>query len=563
MNRAPLRFAIVYHRAFWESDGGLWEGEGAFSRFVEALACHVDEIDLLVPRSSTSLSERGHQLAAANVRLRGLPHWRDLIDFYRHFPGMLGQLWRESGRWDVLVVRLPTPLGFWAWLVARLRRVPTLLLVVGDLAEVAETVPGTSWKRRLYRGWARMEDVLIRHMVGTTLTFANGSALWSKYGHGHAHVHQTTNSTISTAEIAADAPRGLSHPARLLCVSRIDPRKGIRYLPEMLAELYRRGHHATLTVVGGDVGELGRQERMIAQERARGLGVDDAIQYLGAQSIERVHDLEREHDLLLIPSLPGEGVPRVIIEAFAAGVPVVATSVAGIPGVVEHERRGLLVPPADPVSMAVAVERLLIDEPLRHQVIRASLEFARSHTIEAQTKEIMAAVGTFLGNQLPSRRRGTGIPAGGRAGLRINIPLAGMNLSGGVKSLLFLANALARRGHRVRCIVPDYAANPPVPLEPGVELRVLTSGNGPSALRKLVYFTRLGVDAASDCELCLANYFLTTFPSVTSNLIHGWQAVLAYNIRGYEPISHGALAEAGGFGRTVRSGLAKLSFRLP
>ncbi|MFN0071077.1 MAG: glycosyltransferase family 4 protein, partial [Chloroflexota bacterium] len=42
-----------------------------------------------------------------------------------------------------------------------------------------------------------------------------------------------------------------------------------------------------------------------------------------------------------------------------------------------------------------------------------------------------------------------------------------------------------------------------------------------------------------------------------------WQAVLAYNIRGYEPISHGALAEAGGFGRTVRSGLAKLSFRLP
>ena len=206
-------------------------------------------------------------------------------------------------------MRLPTPLGFWAWLVARIHRVPTLLIIVGDLAEVAETVPGTSWKRRLYRIWARVEDLLMREMVGSTLTFANGAALWSKYGQGQPNVLLTTNSTIGIDEIASDVPRSLGQPARLLCVSRIDPRKGIRYLPEVLAGLIRRGHHASLTIVGGDVGELGRQERMGAQQRARELGVGDAISYLGAQSIERVHELEREHDVLLVPSLPGEGVP--------------------------------------------------------------------------------------------------------------------------------------------------------------------------------------------------------------------------------------------------------------
>lgn len=545
-----VRLAIVYHRAFWEAEGGLWEAEGAFSRFVEAMSVHADEIHLVVPRADRPQSEHGHRLAATNVSLRGLPHWRDLIEFYVHLPSMLWRLWREAGRWDVLVVRLPTPLGFWAWLVARLRRVPTLLVVVGDLAEVADTVPGTSWKRRLYRAWARAEDALVRRMVASTLTFANGAALWAKYGQGRANVVQTTNSTISAQEIASGAPRPLSSPVRLLCVSRIDPRKGVRYLPDVVQALRGRGHEVALTIVGGDVGTLGRQEREVAQARARELGIDARMTYLGAQSIEEVHELEREHDVLLVPSLPGEGVPRVIIEAFAAGLPVIATRVAGIPDVVEHERRGLLVKPADPAAMASEVERLLMDEALRHRVIEGGLTFARANTIEAQTETIMRAVRERL-------KPGVGRP------LRFNIPLAGMNLSGGVKSLLFLANALARRGHSVRVIVPDYAADPPVPLEPGVERRVLATGVSPLAARKVVYFSRLAMEAAMRADLCLANYFLTAYPAVTSKLLTGGRARLAYNIRGYEPISHGELAESGGLGRQIRGRLATLSFRLP
>ena len=100
------------------------------------------------------------------------------------------------------MIRVPTPLGFWAWLVARLRRVPTVLIVVGDLAEVAETVPGASWKRRLYRLWARIEDRLMRAMARSTLTFANGEALWTKYGQERSNVLLTTNSTVSARDIA-------------------------------------------------------------------------------------------------------------------------------------------------------------------------------------------------------------------------------------------------------------------------------------------------------------------------------------------------------------------------
>ena len=75
------------------------------------------------------------------------------------------------------------------------------------------------------------------------------------------------------------------------------------------------------------------------------------------------------------------------------------------------------------------------------------------------------------------------------------------------------------------------------------------------------YFARLGSEAAKDCDICLANYFLTSYPAVSSNVLNGNRAVLTYNIRGFETISHGSLAEAGGIGRGLRQwpGGAKLS----
>ena len=149
--------------------------------------------------------------------------------------------------------------------------------------------------------------------------------------------------------------------------------------------------------------------------------------------------------------------------------------------------------------------------------------------------------------------------------IRVAIPLAGFNLSGGVKSLVTLANALAERGHRVRFLVPDYAATPPAALHPGVRVRVL--GSGPARLataaRKVVYLVRLGTTATAGADLCLANYFTTAYAAWLSRALRGDRARLAYNVRGYEPISHGLLARASVPSRLVRAALARLSYRLP
>ena len=149
--------------------------------------------------------------------------------------------------------------------------------------------------------------------------------------------------------------------------------------------------------------------------------------------------------------------------------------------------------------------------------------------------------------------------------IRISIPLAGFNLSGGVKSLCSVANALAARGHRVRILVPDYAATPPIPLDAGVRVRVLSSGPSrlPAPVRKLIHLARLAMTATAGADVCLANYFTTAYAAVISKLLRGDGCALAYNVRGYEPISHGLQAAASLPSRLVRSGLAWVSYRMP
>ncbi len=149
--------------------------------------------------------------------------------------------------------------------------------------------------------------------------------------------------------------------------------------------------------------------------------------------------------------------------------------------------------------------------------------------------------------------------------MHVAIPLAGFNLSGGVKSLVGVANTLAARGHAVRFLVPDYAAVPPTPLHHGVRVHVLKSGPSclPAPVRKLVHLARLALEATAGADVCLANYFTTAYVALASKWLRGGSTVLAYNVRGYEPLSHGMNADASAPSRLVRAGLAWGSYRLP
>jgi glycosyltransferase involved in cell wall biosynthesis len=137
-------------------------------------------------------------------------------------------------------------------------------------------------------------------------------------------------------------------------VALFRPRKGVEVLLESLAVLRSRGVDVRLRAVGGF--ETPAYEYSI-QALAEKLDLDDAIDWIGfTRGVNR--ELAKM-DLFVLPSLFGEGLPMVVLEAMAAGVPVVASRVEGVPDAVAHRATGLLVEPGSVSQLSQAIEEVV------------------------------------------------------------------------------------------------------------------------------------------------------------------------------------------------------------
>jgi glycosyltransferase involved in cell wall biosynthesis len=152
-----------------------------------------------------------------------------------------------------------------------------------------------------------------------------------------------------------------SEPATVLFVGGVGAKKGVEYLLLAASELCR-GCSLRVRVIT-------KVPLLPAQwEQIRLLRLDDIIESIVAPTRGELIQHYRTADVLVVPSI-SEGVPRVLYEGMSQGLPVVATDVGGIPGLISHDDNGLLVPPREPAALAGAVRRLLEDRPLRRRLI--------------------------------------------------------------------------------------------------------------------------------------------------------------------------------------------------
>jgi glycosyltransferase involved in cell wall biosynthesis len=152
-----------------------------------------------------------------------------------------------------------------------------------------------------------------------------------------------------------------------LAVGRYDPAKDYPTMLRGFAKVRERSTDAVLLLVGE--GKLQGEAESLARE----LNLGDSVRFLGAR--DDVPELMSTADGYLMSSA-WEGMPVVLLEAAAAGLPIIATAVGGNPEVVSNEESGFLVPPRDPTALAEAMLRLsALPEPRR----RAMGERGREH----------------------------------------------------------------------------------------------------------------------------------------------------------------------------------------
>lgn len=160
--------------------------------------------------------------------------------------------------------------------------------------------------------------------------------------------------------------------------------KGFDVLIAAAAQIERQGIPAVAFAYCGAGPDL---ERLRAEAAALGLR---AFHFLGRR--EDVPRLLRSAAVAVVPSVWAEAFGLTVVEAMAAGVPVVASRVGGIPELVTDGVTGLLVPPGDPAALAAGIHRLLDDAELRGAIARAGSEVARSRFDIEQTVGSLAAI---------------------------------------------------------------------------------------------------------------------------------------------------------------------------
>jgi glycosyltransferase involved in cell wall biosynthesis len=163
-------------------------------------------------------------------------------------------------------------------------------------------------------------------------------------------------------------------PLTLGMVALFRPRKGIEVLLESMPRLHSIGVRVNLHAVGPF--ETPEYERSVL-DLARQLGIADAVTWAGFRS-DIAAEFRHMH-LFVLPSLFGEGMPMVVLEAMAAGLPVISTRVEGIPQVVRHGLDGLLVDAGDPKSLAEALLQFVRGEVSAEAIGDSGWQRQREH----------------------------------------------------------------------------------------------------------------------------------------------------------------------------------------
>lgn len=376
-----------------------------FGRVVDELAGHFARTVLCAPVSTTdSVTASEYTLRTPGIELIPQPFHTSMLGAHRHVPGIARAYARTCREADVLFVRGLMPLSSILYYHIWRQRCLLCHWIVGNPIALLQTHRRAGrFKDWLSIAYAWQAQTVTR--FGRWLTDArficNGEELARVYRSPRTIATVSTAITPDEINVRADTCGGPS--VRIMFMSYIRPEKGVEYLLDAVGHL-QTARPWELHLIG-----------LVQQFGGYRAKLDALIARYGLQDRVRWHDYVsygpalfeqfRAADLFVLPTL-SEGTPRVLVEARANSVPIVATRVGGIPTSVRDGHDGLLVPPKDPHALAAAIDRVIADGELRRMLIRNGLETARRLTVDRFVDQVLALVADEQGAAWPKEARG-------------------------------------------------------------------------------------------------------------------------------------------------------------
>jgi colanic acid/amylovoran biosynthesis glycosyltransferase len=288
------------------------------------------------------------------------------------------------------------PKGLWLARVAKREGVDHIhahfASTSATVALVASIVSGIPWSFTAHRWDISENNLLEKKAQGTMFARAidaRGGQELTTYVGAHQQKLRVIHMGVAVPPAGPEREERSGGPLRVLLGARFDQEKGHRYALEAVARLKRDGVNLSLHCAGH--GPL----KATIEKYAGVLDVLDRVHFPGLLDHQELLTQLWNHqwDVALLPSLETiqdrEGIPVFLIEAMAAGVPVVATKTGGIPELLEGGA-GMLIPQRDASAIAEALAKLAADGDLRRQLAEAGIRRVRDQfTIESTVSALL------------------------------------------------------------------------------------------------------------------------------------------------------------------------------
>ena len=179
-------------------------------------------------------------------------------------------------------------------------------------------------------------------------------------------------------------------PFELVSAGRLVEIKGFPLMLEAIAELRRQGRNVRLTLAGD-----GPSRRSLEQQ-AREFGIAECVVFAGWKNQDELRELYAKSDIFVMSSF-AEGVPVVLMEAMAIGVPCVAPRINGIPELIRNEIDGLLFTATDVSELVEALARMMDDAQMRRRMSLSSRERVnKKYNLRKNVEQLAAVLGAWI-----------------------------------------------------------------------------------------------------------------------------------------------------------------------
>jgi glycosyltransferase involved in cell wall biosynthesis len=367
---------------------GRYYTYGGFGDYLAAMRANFEHV-IIVAHIRDMLPPHGHFEIPSGPDLEfvGLPQVRSEVGTWLIMPLVFLRAWQASKRMDVVHARMPNYTGVIGAFVSRIRNIPVFNQIVADWYVEAQRMPifrkfglGLLMKLNMY-----FYDWLERLVCKGQMVFAQGQTSFDK----HAPVSDCVLALSSAhylVDIVNPKPRFTQPTKTILNVARLNAVKNQALILKALKVL--RAANEDWQVVF--VGEGPQREPLDAM--AKSLGISQYVTFAG--QVNRGDALWHYYDQAdcFVLSSRSEGTPKVLLEAMARGLPVVASAVAGVPTSVKHEERGLLFADEDVVGLVAELRRMATDSALREYMVANANVFCTQHTVEESTRLMLDKV---------------------------------------------------------------------------------------------------------------------------------------------------------------------------